>query len=264
MLGIKGRLLWVLCLSTLLLIGGCRGEEPEDAWTPPPLADELATDPDPSAVIKEMIDFLKDQPEITAEALVTYEAPQESGQTLEFEMLQRIALARPDRLHWTTLHDDGVVDNAWFSNGRFNMLKLPANIWGQVDGPSTTREMLAYLADDYELDIPFGDLFSSRNLEQLWLGSEVAELWWVGEAWVQGHWTHHIAASRPGVDFELWVRKGDRPFPAKISITYTDAETQPSYVARFRKWSTTLPASTEFAFTPPPGAQRIEIVRGGE
>jgi len=258
------RLLCVLCLSALLMFGGCQGEEPEDRWIPPSLTDELAADPDPRIVVKRMIDFLRDQPELAAEALVTYEAPQETGQTLEFDMLQRFALARPDRLRWTTVYDDGVIDTAWYSNGRFSLLKLPANRWGQVDGPSTTREMLAYLADDYELDIPFGDLFSSGNLEELWLGSEVAELSWVGEAWVEGHWTDHVAASRPGVDFELWVRKGDQPFPAKISIDYTDADGQPHYAARFRKWSSTVPASTDFVFTPPPGAERVEMVQEGE
>ena len=253
---------WLLCLSMLVVIVGCQGEKPEDAWTPAPLTDELAEDPDARAIVQGLVDFIRNQPEIAVEALVSYEAPQEFGQKLEFDLLQRVALARPDRMRWTTVHDDGVMDTAWISDGRFTMLKQPANLWGQIDGPTTNREMLDVLVDDYELDVPFGELLNAGELERLWLGDEVTELSWIGEAWVQGHWTHHIAMNRPGVEVEVWVQKGERPFPAKLTIDYTDVEGRPSYAARFRKWTTEIPASVDFTFTPPPGAQRIEIVPG--
>ena len=82
----------------------------------------------------------------------------------------------------------------------------------------------------------------------------------VGEAWVGGHWTNHVAAQKPGVHFELWIRRGDRPFPAQMAITFVEEEGRPTYVAQFRKWSTTVPdAAPQLTFTPPPGAERVEV-----
>jgi hypothetical protein len=262
MFGRTGHLSCLPLLLALIVIAGCRTEHTEEVWTPPPLTDELAEDPDPRVVVKDLIDFMKSLREITVEALVSYEAPQEYGQNLEYDLLQRVALAPPDRMRWMTVHDDGVLDTAWIADGVFTMLKQPANIWGQIEGPPTNREMVGLLMDAYEIDVPFGELLTTSELEQLWLGDEVTELWWVGEAWVQGQWTHHIAMTRPGVEVELWVRKGSEPFPAKMSIEYTEVDGRPSYVARFRKWAAVIPDSMDFGFTLPPDATRVEIVPG--
>jgi hypothetical protein len=261
--GKTGRWTWLPALMAIIAIAGCQTEEAEDPWTPPPLTDDVAEEPDPRALVEGLIRFLKSQPEIAVEALVAYEAPQRFGQNLEYDLLQRVALVRPDRMRWTTVHDDGVLDTAWISDGQFTMLIQPAGLWGRIEGPETNREMLDLLVSDYEIDVPFGEVLNTEELEELWLGDEVTELWWVGEAWVQGHWTNHIALNRPGVEVELWIRKGESPFPAKLTIEYTDIEGQPSYVARFRKWMTEVPASVDFSFTPPSDARRVEIVPGG-
>lgn len=51
--------------------------------------------------------------EVAAEALATYEAVQESDQKIHFDLLQRIALRKPDKLLWVTLRDNATVDRAW-------------------------------------------------------------------------------------------------------------------------------------------------------
>ena len=264
MLVIIRSLPWLLVL--LLLLPSCAGDAggTGDAWMPSPLSIDPAEEPDPQMVVRSLIELVQGQKEMAAEALVSYEAPQESGQMLEFDLLQRWALAKPDRLYWMTVHDDGTVDRAYFSDGTFTLHKHPSNVWGQVAVPPTVREMVDEITLDYEIDIPFQDLIADGELERLWLGDEVSSIRWIGDAWVEGHWTHHIAISRPGVDFELWVRQGNEPFPAKISIQYTDVAGQPSYVARFRKWSTELPEWAAFDFTRPAGSEQIEIVMGGE
>jgi hypothetical protein len=257
-------------LLPLLLLAGVAGCEQQAqqaapdaaglAWTPPALADEDWVEPDGREVIQGNIDFMKAQPEVMTEALVSYEAVQESGQTLHFDLLQRLVVQQPDKLHWVTLNDDGSTDSAWFSDGQFTLLRQPANLWGQVRVPPTIPKMVNRLSDEYDVEVPFGDILAA-DLTELWLGEEVTEVWWVGEAWVEGHWTDHVAVRKPGADLELWVRKGDQPFLAKLAIAFTEEEGQPSYVARFRKWATTLPADmTDFTFTPPPDAERVEVV----
>jgi len=257
-------------LLPLLLLAGVAGCEQEarqaapDAaglyWTPPALADDDWVEPDGREVIRRNIDFMKAQPELMTEALASYEAVQESGQTLHFDLVQRMAVRHPDKLHWVTLNDDGSTDSAWFSDGRFMLLRQPANLWGEIRVPPTIPEMVNLISAEYDLEVPFGDLLAA-DLAELWLGEEVTDVWWVGEAWVEGHWTDHVAVRKPGADLELWVRKGDQPFLAKMVVTFTEADGQLTYTARFRKWATTVPDDvTEFTFTPPAGSEQVEVV----
>jgi len=263
------RLVLIRLALPALLVGaaGCdqqmreAGPETADrAWTPPALSDEDWEEPEGREVIQRNIDFMKAQQELMTEALVSYEAVQESGQNLHFDLLQRMAVQRPDKLHWVTLNDDGSTDSAWFADGRFTLLRQPANLWGQIRVPPTIPEMVKRVSDVYDLDVPFGDILTS-DLSELWLGEEVTEVWWVGEAWVEGYWTDHVALRKPGADLELWVRKGDEPFLAKMAVAFTEDEGKPTYVARFRKWMTALPTDmTDFTFTPPADAEQVEVV----
>ncbi len=60
---------------------------------------------------------------------------------------------------------------------------------------------------------------------------------------------------------ELWVRKGDEPFLAKMTVAFTEADGQPTYVARFRKWATSVAdVEADFSFVPPEGSEQVEVV----
>ena len=119
--------------------------------------------------------------------------------------------------------------------------------------------MVSRLVSEFGIDVPFQDLLA-QDPREVWLSEEITSLVYVGEAYVEGRWTDQIAGRKPGVDFELWVRKGAEPFPAKMAVVYTEEEGQPSYSARFRKWSTTVSDASIFDFELPEGAERIEVV----
>jgi hypothetical protein len=261
-LHMKGTNLTYSLVLLLALTWGCQREQPAQEtspWVPSALADEELAPPDGREVILRFTDFMSSQQEYTTEAVVTFEAVQESGQKLHFDLVQRVALRKPGQLFWKTLRDDATIDTAWFSDGQFTMYKEPANLWGQIDGPKSIPDMIHLLADEYDLDIPFHDLLA-RNPATLWLSGEGASVVYVGEAWVEGAWTDHVAVRKPGVDFELWIKQGPRPFLAKIVIVYAAEEGQPTYSARFRKWALEIPDAGLFDFTPPPGSERIEVV----
>jgi len=230
-----------------------------DEWTPSALAEDDGDLPVAREIVQRMIDLLKATPEFSLEARVTYEAVQESGQKLQFDMLQHIAMRRPDEIYWVTLRDDGTSDRAWYVNEQFSMVRQPANIWAQKFLPGGIAEMVEELVANYNVDVPFPDLLSG-DPQELWLGDDVTAVWYVGEAWVGGQWTDHIAIRRPGIDIELWVQSGD-PLLAKMAVVFADEEGMPRYTARFSKWSSELPDDPSlFEFSPPPGANRIEAV----
>lgn len=257
------RPLLLSALAALLVGCGAPATTPapplEDIWTPSALADDDGELPEGREVVQRMVDFMRSHQELTVEARVTYESVQESGQKLQFDMLQRLAVRKPDQLAWVTLRDDATVDKAWYDKGRFKMIRQPANMWGEVFLPGGINVAVPVLVDDYMIPVPLPDLLSN-DPRDLWLGDEITSIWYVGEAWVDGEWTDHVAIRKPGADVQVWVGQGD-PFPAKMAIVYTKDEGMPGYTARFSNWSNKLPDDPSlFEFTPPPGAERIDVV----
>jgi hypothetical protein len=254
----------VACLAA----GACQpAEVPEEGaggagelnWTPPPLPPADTALPDPVSIITEGMGFVANLDEWAVEAAVTYGVLQESGQVLHFEVLQRVALRRPDQLSWWTLEGDGTAQHGLLSDGQFTLLRQPVNLYGTLSAPGPVHDAVQFLMDEYGLDVPFPDLLSSDPTDR-WLGDGAAEAQYVGEEWIQGSWTHHVSVRKPWADIELWFVEGDEPFMARMRVTFMDEEGTPSYTARFRNWRSSLPPEdATFEFTPPDDAQRVGV-----
>jgi hypothetical protein len=248
-------------LALLALISACSTstETTEDvAWSPAPLSGDAGDLPEGRDVVRRVLEFMQSQDQLAFEAIATYEVVQDNGQKLQFDMLQRVALDRPQRLHWVTLNDDATSDTAWLADGTFTMVRQPANVWGQVEVPPALTAGVSRIAEDYDVPVPFVDLLSGEA-EELWLGEDVEWVDYVGEAWAEGQWTDCVALRRPGADIQLWFRTGDEPFPVKMAIIHTEDDGLPKFFARFREWSTRIADGAIPEFVPPEGSERLEI-----
>ena len=250
-------LLWLLLLPVVATTG-CR-EDRGTQLSPFPVLADNAAEPDPMEVLGEFSTFIKAQRDYSFEALVTYQSLQDSGQTLTFDLLQRLVVSPPDRLFWETIQDDARITRAWFGGGEFTMFKLPDNIYGRIETPNTIPEMIDRVTTEYGIVVPFSDLLSSGRAPIFLRDLEASE--YVGPAWVAGAWTHHLALRNALVDFEVWMPMAGDPVPSKLAITWKLEEGRPQYVARFRKWnfSPTI-MDSQFRFDPPGDAELIEII----
>jgi hypothetical protein len=255
MLGSSGAVL--LALGVLTLGSGCR----QDAG--PPLAFTEAPDDqgplEPEELLTRMAAFMAAHGDYSFEALVTYQSLQESGQTLHFDMRQRVAVSQPDRLFWSTLEDDAHSDTVWYSAGRFSMLKQPDGIYGQIDVPATISEMIDVVTNDYGIVVPFSDLLAGGD-DSVFLRNLLSSDY-VGLAWVEGGWSHHLALRNELVDFEVWMQAEGDPVPRKLAITWKLEEGLPGFVARFRNWNfSPMFDESRFQFNAPSDVERIEIL----
>lgn len=250
-------LLLSLILMVLLGLPAMAGEI--SPWSPPSLPDPTDEVPDGRLIVQRAVDFISGQKDLAFEALVTYEAVQEDGQKLQFDMLQRVARRVPEKVFWMTLFDDASVQTAWCNSGEFTLLMQPANAWGKIKVPPTNEAAVLRLSEEYDIDVPFVDLLSGQAGE-LWLGEDVLSIEFVDPAWLDGWWTDHIAIRRPGIDFELWFRQGDEPYLMKIALVYTDQAQMPSYSARFKKWSNSSSDINIPKFAPPAGSLQTEFL----
>jgi hypothetical protein len=262
-MSLRGSVRAFVALALLFsVLAGCQAEAPEAEdrlWSPPALTGQTEDLPVGREVVQRVVDFMKNHDQVTFQALATYEVVQDDGQKLQFDMLHRVAVHRPDRIFWETLNDDASVETAWFDAGTFTLLKQPANLWGRIKLPPTISDALTRVADEYNIVVPFLDLISG-DVAELWLGDEVESVSWVGESWIDGQWTDHVAIRKPEVDLELWFRKGDEPYPAKIVIVRTQEPGLPSYSARFRDWAVVLPDGAIPPFVAPEGSEQVEVV----
>ena len=161
----RGALFLAVTASVMLAGCGAPGAPAEDdAWTPPALVDDGGELPEGREVIQRLVDFMNGTQELAVEARVTYESVQESGQKLQFEMLQRIAMRKPDQIFWVTLRDDATEGTAWYDNGRFSMIRQPANVWGEIQIPGGIATMVQELVDDYKIVVPFPDILSGVGM----------------------------------------------------------------------------------------------------
>jgi len=75
-------------------------------WTPPARPETVDHDIDSRIIIERALAFMEGHQELAFEALVTYGAIQEDGQKIHFDILQRVAVRRPEQLYWMTVFDD--------------------------------------------------------------------------------------------------------------------------------------------------------------
>ena len=260
-----GRRLWMCVLVTLLpliliILPGCYAEAPEESpWSQSTIPAPSSEITDGRAIVERAVTFMNGQQELAFEAMVTYGAVQEDGQKVHFDMLQKMAIRKPDQLFWMTLFDDASSHSAWFNRGEFTLVKQPANLWGQVIVPPSIGDGVSRISSEYRIDVPFVDILSGDPLD-LWLGEDTQSVDYVGPAWIGGWWTDHVAIRKSGVDFELWFRQGEEPFPMRIELVFTAEAQLPGYSARFERWSTTLTDKAIPEFVPPTDSERVEVV----
>jgi hypothetical protein len=255
---------WLVTAAVVGLgLAGCQPAGPSAAEEaaeaiPSRLPDE-ASPPSVDEVLESMIAFMNASTELSFRAQVSYQVRQETGQLVHFDRMHAISLARPDRLFWETIRDDASADSAWFSDGVFAMLKRPDDVYAQVELPATVPEMVDELVAVYNLRVPFSDLLAGHAREIFITGP--TEKWYIGLAWVDGGWTHHIALRNETLDFEVWVQSEGDPVPVRFAITWVHNEGAPSYVASIRDWnfSPTFDDAT-FRFTTPADAERVEVL----
>lgn len=246
------------------LAAGCQVEAPPNdvSGTGLPVPSALAEVPGemtPDDVLGATVDFLGGTNELSVTTVVTFEALQDDGQVLHFGRAHRISLARPDRLFWETIRDDASADSAWFADGTMSMLKRPSNIYGQVDLPTDLPAAVDELSAVYGIRIPMADLLAGRARENL-IEAPV-DKWYVGRAWIDGGWTHHIALRYEQVDLEIWIRADGDPLPVRMAITWINEPGAPTYVARFTNWDLS-PAFDDrtFQFQPPDDASEVPVL----
>jgi len=216
-----------------------------------------AVEPEAISALEKMGAFLRDQQSFTVRTTTQTDQVLESGQKIRLSANADIRVRRPDRLRADVISDR--KQRQFFYDGKTLTLNgQRVGYYAIVPAPPTLGELAEAIEDRYGLELPLVDLFywgtDKANLAQI----ETAI--YVGPSKIGGVDTDQYAFRQPGLDWQLWIQRGDRPLPRKLVLTTTDDPARPEHAIEMA-WDLAVehPASL-FTFVPPKGSHRIELV----
>lgn len=215
---------------------------------------DSAVEPAALEALNRMGSFLRTLKSFQVTAEVTDEEVLADGLKLQNSSVTNIVARMPDRLFGTVLGDR--MDRLFFYNGKtFTLYARRAGYYATIDAPPEIGKLATLLADKYGLEIPLEDLFfwgTSRTDTSVIKAAIDA-----GPGVVGGVTCGHYAFRQPGLDWQIWIQKGDSPLPRKLVITTLTDDARPQHTSVLT-WNL-APSFDEDAFTfnPPDNAHKI-------
>jgi len=255
------------CIGLLVLMTtaplGCAVQSPDarsataaqNTATP---ADAEAIDAEAMAALDRMGAYLRSLKSFSVKGDSTFDLVTEEGELVEIPGTLDYQVRVPDGLRMRVRSDHKERD-LYYDGHALTVYGPKDKYFATVDAPATLHELVNVAASKYGIELPLADLFlwGTKQAPTSALGSAVA----VGPATIGGVPTQQYVFRQGGTDWQVWIADGARPAPRRIVITTTTDPARPRYATTLTWDTSTVPAPSTFAFTPPPGARRIDLVQ---
>lgn len=215
---------------------------------------------DPAAVqkLKQMTEFLDGLPQFSVRAQSTLEELHVTGHRVDKDLAVNVTVKRPNKMR--AVRVGGLLDQRFFYDGKTLTLYNPAaKVYATEAAPDTIERMIDFARETVGVLLPAADLLY-RNVFPL-LMQDVTLAVVVGKTVVGGVKCDHLLFSRPGVDFQVWIAEGKRPFPHRYTVTETDTPALLSISTTLSDWKTDAAVDdAQFNFVPPKGSSAIRFL----
>ncbi len=250
---IPQRLLPPLLLSFSFLVG--TSLSPASAQ---PSSPTIRGNPTADQLLRSMSDYLKGLRQFSFVAEITEDQFFEPGQRLQFGRTATIQVRRPDRMRAVSEGDMGKTQ--FFYDGQTaTLVDLQQKRYASFQVKGSLDSVLKKGTRTYGLRAPLSHFLYSDTYASLQAQERLGT--YIDVAKISGRSCHHLAFRQKGVDWQIWIRTGDRPLPCKLVVTAMDGENKGlQFSALFSQWNTApVFADGTFSFRPPAGAERVEI-----
>jgi hypothetical protein len=219
-------------------------------------APKPAVDPDAVKALDAMGAYLRNLKSFQVESVTTTDEVLDDGQIIQYASRVNFLVQMPNRLMAEQASDRN--ERQYVYDGKtFTLFARRVGFYATVDAPATLRELDDVLSDKYDIELPLADLF--RFGSPHWNASDITGAMDVGPGEIGGTTCEHFAFRQEGVDWQIWIQKGEHPLPRKLVITTTTDPARPQHNATFT-WNL-APSFNDAAFTfvPPAGAKKIAL-----
>ena len=157
-----------------------------------------------------------------------------------------------------------VPKRSFYYDGKaFSLLDQQKGFYGQVSAPATIDETLDKMERDYGIAFPIEDILVSKPFGNGAQNAQSAQ--YLGIEPVLGVNCHHLAFQYEAIDWQAWIEDGPVAVVRKVVITSKSEENAPQLTALLSNWDfTTLLPDFIFAFDPPLGSAKIEVLLAKE
>lgn len=208
--------------------------------------------------LQEMSDFLEKQKHFRFNVEIVYDAVEPDGQKVQLGRRSRVEIRRPDRLYAESQGDRGWDQTSVYDGRHFLLYDKSKNLYSRTETPPTLDEFFEFLFDEHGASPPLVDFLVKDVHAALSAKADSGAL--LGEAFVAEKECDHLVFSSELLDWQVWIDRGDAPWPRKFVITYKDVDVRPQFMAVFRDWSTDVPSDPQrFLTSPPGGAAEIPL-----
>lgn len=251
-----GALFWLLLLAGTLVAVPGSAQEPDTAPLSKTDTAEQVVDPESLVALSRMGKYLASLNTIAFDADISSEVVLDNGQKLLIGGLVRYLAVYPDKLR-VELVTDSMKRHFYHNGKKFTLVAPDEGYFAELDAVSSSRDFLANAAGEYGIEMPFADLLDWGRAQDSW--KDIREGFLVGKPKVKGEETEHWAFRSPNLDWEIWIKTGDKPLPVRISTVNTRDPEKPRFEATL-KWSEAKVAKDEM-FSPAPSKdlKRIEF-----
>ena len=219
-----------------------------------------ATSVDPNVVqaLQRMGAYLGTLKTFSIRANTTIDQEIDNGQKVQLSGQVTYRVRRPDAFH-IEVSSDRPVRQFYYDGKALTVFAPRLGYYATVAAPDTIAKTLDAAYAKYDIALPLQDLFtwSDANLGRAdFLQSAVH----IGYAQIDGVDTDHYAMRESALDWQIWIRRGERPLPMKVAIVSTGVESQPQYTTNLTWVENPKLTDAEFRFGKPKGSLPIQIV----
>ena len=248
------------CHSLATLVLACAFAVPAFAQsgdTAPATAAASQRDPAALAALDAMGNALRGLQAFKLTTDTTRDIVLDDGQKVQLLGEVEYRVQRPNKL-FVDIRSDRKQRQLIFDGRQVTLYAPRLAVYAQA---ATQADTIAGLIENantkYGIEFPLGDLFlygtdkSSKD--------RIDAAMHVGGGMLDGEAIEQYAYRQDGIDWQLWLSKATN-LPKRLVITSLDDDTRPAYTAQLH-WDTKSPVdAASFAFRPPAGVNKIEIV----
>jgi hypothetical protein len=219
-----------------------------------------AVDPAATAVLQRMTDYLGSLQQFSVRTQNTLEDLLDAGQRVDYDVSASVTISRPNKLR--AEREGDLVSQVFYYDGKTLTLYDPdQKVYATEPAPETIEGMLDFARESLGLIVPAADLVYGNAYPLLMEGVTSAVV--VGKSVINGVKCDHLAFSRPGVDFQVWVATEGQPLPYKYVVTDTGTPALLSVTTVMSDWAVgpAVAEDASFTFVPPEGAAGITFMR---
>ena len=243
------RLLVIIAAAVSITITGC-------ARDPKPGTPEAAALGD--KYMHSMSDTLAHAQTFTFETDEQLEVLTPSGEKRDLQVGRKVTVRRPNEVAFELQGKSGnPLDIVAYYDGKtFTVSNTKSGVWAQTAVPGTLDETLNYVAREYGLPVPIGDVMYSSPYDAF-LGKD-SKGGFVGRETIGGVECAKLDYADDFVEVRLWIPSSGPALPRRLEIDYKRAPVPLASKVDFMNWKLDVPVTDAmFAFQPPAGSSTV-------